>query len=395
MNKNDQSIKLFHKNIHHCSWICSLIFTFFSRGKKKEIIEQRPISIVPLFVFLDTCLTQERQKTPFHNIPLIEPSLDRLSIHDLSSIDNMPMINRTRLDLFFFPPSRLISRLRSVSLSIIVAERRKRTAERMAVANEPLVAWRTDDEGNVARKKRGDDWRGDLWPAREEFTIINRDFVTGRPLPSSPSSSTRVESFVEGCISMGTEVVFSKKNSSFWKNRRRFRYFSFLLRLNKLGIFPNSEFSTHRKDFSKFIVTAISVFKILPDPENFPILYLYEIARHGTNSTLNFLSKGKEKILRLQFDRTRYANIKYSPTLKYSLDSKEFVLISCNKLSYIAGMAGSMGQAGMGSYYGPAAAYGSLSAASMAAAAAAAAQQSAAAMSAGLAAPAQVSRCIS
>ena len=53
-----------------------------------------------------------------------------------------------------------------------------------------------------------------------------------------------------------------------------------------------------------------------------------------------------------------------------------------------AGMAGSMGQAGMGTYYGPAAAYGSLSAASMAAAAAAAAQQSAA-MS-GLAAPAQV-----
>lgn len=62
-----------------------------------------------------------------------------------------------------------------------------------------------------------------------------------------------------------------------------------------------------------------------------------------------------------------------------------------DKLS-VAGMAGSMGQAGMGSYYGPAAAYGSLSAASMAAAAAAAAQQSAAAMSAGLAAPAQVSR---
>ncbi|XP_066588653.1 transcription factor Sox-19b-like [Prorops nasuta] len=55
-----------------------------------------------------------------------------------------------------------------------------------------------------------------------------------------------------------------------------------------------------------------------------------------------------------------------------------------------AGMAGSMSQAGMGSYYNPAAAYGSLSAASMAAAAAAAAQQSAAAMSAGLAAPAQV-----
>ncbi|XP_012532179.1 transcription factor Sox-19b [Monomorium pharaonis] len=53
-----------------------------------------------------------------------------------------------------------------------------------------------------------------------------------------------------------------------------------------------------------------------------------------------------------------------------------------------AGMAGGMGQAGMGSYYTPAAAYGSLSAASMAAAAAAAAQQSAA-MS-GLAAPAQV-----
>lgn len=63
------------------------------------------------------------------------------------------------------------------------------------------------------------------------------------------------------------------------------------------------------------------------------------------------------------------------------------------KLS-VAGMAGGMGQAGMGSYYGPAAAYSSLSAASMAAAAAAAAQQSAAAMSAGLAAPAQVSRCI-
>ncbi|XP_011149574.1 transcription factor SOX-2 [Harpegnathos saltator] len=55
-----------------------------------------------------------------------------------------------------------------------------------------------------------------------------------------------------------------------------------------------------------------------------------------------------------------------------------------------AGMAGSMGQAGMGSYYSPAAAYGPLSAASMAAAAAAAAQQSAAAMSAGLGAPAQV-----
>ncbi|KAK1117477.1 hypothetical protein K0M31_016681 [Melipona bicolor] len=58
--------------------------------------------------------------------------------------------------------------------------------------------------------------------------------------------------------------------------------------------------------------------------------------------------------------------------------------------AFRAGMAGSMGQAGMGSYYGPAAAYGSLSAASMAAAAAAAAQQSAAAMSAGLAAPAQL-----
>jgi len=50
-------------------------------------------------------------------------------------------------------------------------------------------------------------------------------------------------------------------------------------------------------------------------------------------------------------------------------------------------MASGMGQAAMGSYYTPAAAYGSLSAASMAAAAAAAAQQSA--MS-GLAAPAQV-----
>lgn len=55
----------------------------------------------------------------------------------------------------------------------------------------------------------------------------------------------------------------------------------------------------------------------------------------------------------------------------------------------VSGMAGSMGQAGMSSYYGPA--YGSLSAASMAAAAAAAAQQSAAAMSAGLGAPSQVS----
>ncbi|XP_077262731.1 uncharacterized protein LOC143897742 [Temnothorax americanus] len=52
-----------------------------------------------------------------------------------------------------------------------------------------------------------------------------------------------------------------------------------------------------------------------------------------------------------------------------------------------AGMASGMGQAAMGSYYTPAAAYGSLSAASMAAAAAAAAQQS---MSS-LAAPAQVS----
>lgn len=62
--------------------------------------------------------------------------------------------------------------------------------------------------------------------------------------------------------------------------------------------------------------------------------------------------------------------------------------VCCN----ITGMAGSMGQAGMGSYYSPAAAYGPLSAASMAAAAAAAAQQSAAAMSAGLGAPAQVSR---
>lgn len=59
-------------------------------------------------------------------------------------------------------------------------------------------------------------------------------------------------------------------------------------------------------------------------------------------------------------------------------------------MRYVTGMAGGMGQAGMGSYYGPAAAYGSLSAASMAAAAAAAAQQSAA-MS-GLTAPAQVSR---
>jgi len=53
-------------------------------------------------------------------------------------------------------------------------------------------------------------------------------------------------------------------------------------------------------------------------------------------------------------------------------------------------MAGSMGQAAMGSYYTPAAAYGSLSAASMAAAAAAAAQQSAAIS--GLTTPAQVSR---
>lgn len=46
-----------------------------------------------------------------------------------------------------------------------------------------------------------------------------------------------------------------------------------------------------------------------------------------------------------------------------------------------------MGQAGMSSYYGPAAAYGSLSAASMAAAAAAASQQSAMTV---LGAPAQV-----
>ncbi|KAK0169512.1 hypothetical protein PV327_011524, partial [Microctonus hyperodae] len=51
-----------------------------------------------------------------------------------------------------------------------------------------------------------------------------------------------------------------------------------------------------------------------------------------------------------------------------------------------AGITSGMGQAGMSSYYGPAAAYGSLSAASMAVAAAA--QQSA--MSAGLGAPGQV-----
>lgn len=71
-----------------------------------------------------------------------------------------------------------------------------------------------------------------------------------------------------------------------------------------------------------------------------------------------------------------------------SISVTSYLFMNVSWLQY-AGMTGSMGQAGMGSYYSPAAAYGSISA-SMAAAAAAAAQQSAA-MS-GLAAPAQVSR---
>lgn len=54
---------------------------------------------------------------------------------------------------------------------------------------------------------------------------------------------------------------------------------------------------------------------------------------------------------------------------------------------FVSGMAASQMGQGMGSYYSPAAAYGSLSAASMAAAAAAAQQT---AMSAGLSTPAQV-----
>lgn len=90
-----------------------------------------------------------------------------------------------------------------------------------------------------------------------------------------------------------------------------------------------------------------------------------------------------------------YPDYKYRPRRKPKTLRKEGYPYSIPYPSvpmdaFRTGMAGSMGQAGMGSYYGPAAAYGSLSAASMAAAAAAAAQQSAAAMSAGLAAPAQV-----
>lgn len=140
--------------------------------------------------------------------------------------------------------------------------------------------------------------------------------------------------------------------------------------------------------------TSLKFFLILK------IFHLHAITHHKTNSTLNFLSnvktKGKDSSLTIR-SCIYYANIKFSKMARRTnvvWNIRKIFFWFRDKLS-VAGMAGSMGQAGMGSYYGPAAAYGSLSAASMAAAAAAAAQQSAAAMSAGLAAPAQVSRCIS
>ena len=61
----------------------------FSQERKKR---EKKLSNVP-FPSFPRCLPRHlshatETKTPFHNIPLIEASLDRLSIHDLSSIDN-------------------------------------------------------------------------------------------------------------------------------------------------------------------------------------------------------------------------------------------------------------------------------------------------------------------
>ena len=79
-------------SIHHCSNLLqfpSPTSKSFSQERKKR---EKKLSNVP-FPSFPRCLPRHlshatETKTPFHNIPLIEASLDRLSIHDLSSIDN-------------------------------------------------------------------------------------------------------------------------------------------------------------------------------------------------------------------------------------------------------------------------------------------------------------------
>lgn len=135
-------IILFRKNVdRHCSNLLefrSSTSMFFSRGKKrKKLWNNSSLSS-------STPVSRKRDKnvSPQYTFNRAEPR---------SAFDPRPFVDRqyrwlTELGWArsFFSP-RLISRLRSVSLSIIVAERRKRTAERMAVANEPLVAGKHEE----------------------------------------------------------------------------------------------------------------------------------------------------------------------------------------------------------------------------------------------------------
>ena len=141
--------KLFHKNVDPLEFApisISNVQEFFSREKKeREKIIERPISVVPS-LSSSTPVSRNRDKNAF-------PQYTFNRAEPRSAFDPRPFVDRqyrwltelgwARSFFSFFFSSRLISQLRSVSLSIIVAERRKRTAERMA--NEPLVAGKHEE----------------------------------------------------------------------------------------------------------------------------------------------------------------------------------------------------------------------------------------------------------
>lgn len=132
-----------------------------SQKCRSPLVEFARISIFDIHVFLER---KKKEKKLWNNSSLssstpvsrkrdknVSPQYTFNRAEPRSAFDPRPFVDRqyrwlTELGWArsFFSP-RLISRLRSVSLSIIVAERRKRTAERMAVANEPLVAGKHEE----------------------------------------------------------------------------------------------------------------------------------------------------------------------------------------------------------------------------------------------------------